>query len=92
MRAQFQKTKVQVARIEFFTLVGAAIAAKTGEFIEWEEDDTLETLEARLGVEALEMGGDFNCMFWEVTKALSMLEENWNKEATGAIGKIVGEN
>lgn len=92
MRAQFQKASVQVARIEFLTLAGAAIAAKTGVFIEWQEGETVEDLEARLGVEALNMGADFNCMFWEVTKALSMLEENWNKEATGAIGKIVGEN
>ena len=92
MRAQFQKAKVQVARIEFFTLVGAAIAAKTGEYIEWEDNDTLETFEAKLGHAAMSMGMDFDTMFWEVTKALSMLESDWNKDANSAVGRIMGEN
>ena len=92
MRAQFQKAKVFVARVEFFTLVGAAIAAKTGEFIEWEDNDTLETLEAKLGHAAMSMGMDFDTMFWEITKALTMLETGWINDANSAVGKIMGEN
>ena len=92
MRAQFQKAKVFVARVEFFMLVGAAIAAKTGEFIEWKEGETVEDLEIRLGHAAMKMGADFDTMFWEITKALTMLETDWNNDANSAVGKIMGEN